>query len=461
MQNLWKRLTQRTPKDTREIVPVEYKKHFHHLYGDMAWYGLLAGSTIAFLSVYAARIGASALQIGLLTAGPALVNLVFTLPTGAWLRKRPIGAAVFRSAVAFRFLYLIYALLPLLLAPVAQIQVLVWVTLILTIPGIGLAIGFNALFAITVPPEWRGYVAGRRNALISVVYVVTSLLSGFVLNNTSLEVGYTIIFGLGFVGATMSTYHLSRLPRDPRPARRRTAAYQRGTGGCSTARRHPRWPRHWRSGQHSLAGAFTRGRNLLRFEVLRGGYGVVLLALFTFHTAQYMPAALFPLRWVDQLHFSDGEIALGTAVFHSSVLLGSLRFGWLTRKYGSHKLLVAGTGLLSTYPLFTAFMPNLFFYLLTSLIGGLAWALAGGALANYLLEKVPPSDRPAHLAWYNLALNGAILLGALLGPLLAGWFTIQIALVLAFALRLAGSFFIWIADGATRKGNPDLLGTGT
>ncbi len=458
MPNLWKRLTERTPTDTREIVPVEYQKHFHHLFGDMAWYGLVAGSTIAFLSVYAARLGASALQIGLLTAGPALVNLVFTLPTGAWLRNRPIGVAVFRSAVAFRFLYLIYALLPLLLAPVVQIEVLVWATLIFTIPGVALAIGFNALFAITVPPEWRGYVAGRRNALISVVYVVTSLLSGFVLNNTSLEVGYTIIFGLGFVGATMSSYHLSRL-RDIRELPGEEPQRIREMLGDAAR------PGGIRGGQGigdrtsvALRG-FTRGKNLLRVEVLRGGYGVVLLALFTFHTAQYMPAALFPLRWVDQLHFNDGQIALGTAVFHSSVLLGSLRFGWLTRKYGSHKLLVAGTGLLSTYPLFTAFMPNLFFYLATSFIGGLAWALAGGALANYLLEKVPPSDRPAHLAWYNLALNGAILLGALLGPLFAGLFSIQLALVLAFALRLTGSVFIWFADRATRRPIAEVEGT--
>ena len=77
----------------------------------------------------------------------------------------------------FRILYLIYALLPMLLAPAVQIEVLIWATLLLTIPGVALAIGFNALFAIAVPIEWRGYVAGRRNALLSVVYIVASLLA--------------------------------------------------------------------------------------------------------------------------------------------------------------------------------------------------------------------------------------------------------------------------------------------
>ena len=179
MQRLFRRLPFVTPGSTAQVAPPELQRRFHHLYGDIAWYGLLAGTTIAFLGVYAARLGATALQIGLLTAGPALVNLVFTLPIGRWLQVRPIGRSVFGSAVAFRLLYLVYALLPLTLPPDAQLQALIWATFLFTIPGVALAIGFNALFAQAVPPEWRGVVAGRRNALLSVTYIVASLLSGY------------------------------------------------------------------------------------------------------------------------------------------------------------------------------------------------------------------------------------------------------------------------------------------
>lgn len=426
-------------------MPEDLRRHARHLYGDMAWYGLLSGSTLAFLTVYAARLGASAFQIGLLTAGPAAVNLVFTLPVGRWLQQRPIGQSVFWTAVAGRGLYFLYALLPLLLAPALQIDVMIWATLLFTIPAVAVAIGFNALFAAAVPIEWRGYVVGRRNALLAVVYVVTSLASGYILSNTPLAVGYTIIFALGALGVLMSTYHLYGL-RDVRerpadePQRIRQIIGDRATlGGV-------------RGGQGVgdrmgiALRAFTRGRNLLRVEVLRGGFGGVILALFVFHAAQFMPAALFPLRWVDQLHFSDQQISIGTAVFHSCVLLGSLQFDRLARRFGNHKLTVAGTALLSTYPLFVALMPNLFYYVVTSIIGGFAWSLVAGALGNYLLEKVPADDRPAYLAWYNLALNAAILLGALFGPLMAERFNLQTALVMAFALRLLGSALIWLAE---------------
>jgi len=445
MQRLLRRIPWLNPSNTGQIVPPELQPRFHHLYWDIAWFGLVAGTTLAFLNVYAARLGATAFQIGMLTAGPALVNLIFTLPAGRWLQARPIGRSVFGAALATRGIYLVYALLPLLLPPAAQVEVLIWATLLFTIPGVALVIGFNALFAAAVPLEWRGYVAGRRNAMLAVVYIVTSLVAGWILQNTPLQVGYTLVFGIGFVGAAMSTYHLSGLrsvterPGDE-PSRIRqiigdTAQPGGVRGGQGVGQRVNIAPR-----------VFARGRNLLRPDVIHGHYGWVIFALFSFHLAQFMPVALFPLRWVDQLGFTDMEIAIGTAVFHASVLVSSLQLDRLTRRYGNHLATAVGVALLSTYPLFTAYMPNLFFYAVTSMIGGLAWGLVGGALPNYLLEKVPADDRPAYLAWYNLALNAAIFLGALLGPLVANWFNLQIALVLAFVFRFGSALFIWFVE---------------
>ena len=95
-------------------MPPEHGEHFRHLYWDVVWFGITAGTTIAFLAVYATRLGATAFQIGMITAGPALVNLIFTLPVGQWLQQRPIGKAVFGAAIASRAVFLLYALLPLL-----------------------------------------------------------------------------------------------------------------------------------------------------------------------------------------------------------------------------------------------------------------------------------------------------------------------------------------------------------
>ena len=70
-------------------VPELYRANFLHLYLDIGWYGVLSGSAINFLNIYATRIGATGLQIGLLGAMPAAVNLVLAIPAGRWLQTQP------------------------------------------------------------------------------------------------------------------------------------------------------------------------------------------------------------------------------------------------------------------------------------------------------------------------------------------------------------------------------------
>ena len=426
---------------TEYRIPAEFRDVFYHLYMDIAWAGILAGSSQAFLSVYAARLGASALEIGLLNAGPAAVGLLITMPVGHWLHNRSVGRAIFWAAALSRINFLWWVLLPVLLPPQRQIHTLIFLVLVMTIPATVLAVGFNALYAAAVPPEWRGHVVGNRNAILAIVYIVTSLLSGYILSNTPLTTGYQIIFALGFVGACMSTLHLWRLrtintEAGPGPARIRTSLGDYARPGDMRA-----------TGLNLRTNiglrAVMRGTDLLRLEVLRGSYGKVVAALFVFHFAQFLPIPIFPLYWVNHLHFTDGDIGMGTAAFYLAVLLGSLQFARFAKRFGNHFLATVGAILLSVYPLLTAFTPNLTVYLITSVIGGFAWSLVGGALGNYLLEKVPETDRPAYLAWYNLALNAAILFGSLSGSLLASQIGLSFALFVAFGLRALAGYAIW------------------
>ncbi|MCB0184517.1 MAG: MFS transporter, partial [Caldilineaceae bacterium] len=364
------------------VVPEELRPIFFHLYWDIAWFGILSGSSISFLSVYAARLGASAFQIGLLTAGPAVIGLAFTLPAGRWLQARPVGGAVFWSALLARLGYLFFALLPFLLTPTAQIMALVALVLFMTLPGTILAIGFNALYASAVPLEWRGHVVGIRNALLAFIYVVTSLLCGWLLNNLDFTTGYTLIFALGFIGAAMSTFHLWFLRHITGETVPGPPQIREVIGDLA------------RPGDIRILGitlrtniglrAFTRGVETLQLRVLRGSYGRLIVAFLIFHIALYIPIPLFPIYWVERLHFTDGDISLGTAAFHCAVLLGSLFVGKVTTLWGNRHVTAVGALLLSLYPLLTGYMTGLGMYILVSIIGGLAWSLVGAAIGNYL-----------------------------------------------------------------------------
>jgi MFS family permease len=420
-------------------TPAEYRQNFFHLYLDMAWFGVLSGSSMAFLAIYAVRLGASGYQIGLLGAMPAVMNLVFAIPAGQWLQHRPISKAVFWTSVLYRLGYMLWIPLPWLLNEQGQIWALILVALLMGIPGTALAVGFNALFAEAVPPKWRAQVAGLRNVLFALVYVATSLGCGAILNNIRFPEGYQIVFGIGFLGAAMSSFHLLHLrplikPTSPPP----------GTSTGDLAR--PGFLRLLGDNLRPGVGLrfLTRGRrrNLLRTDIWTTPFRRTLLVLLGFHLAQYLAIPIFPLYFVHELHLNDQQIGIGTAVFYLTMLIGSTQLTGLTRRFDHQGVTAIGVMGLSLYPLLLSGAHYFGQYLVISAVGGIAWSLVGGALANYLLANVPPEDRPPYLAWYNIVLNVAILFGSLSGPLFANWLGLSAALVLFGLLRFLSGLSI-------------------
>jgi MFS family permease len=406
--------------------------NFYHLYWDVAWFGLLFGSTLSFLPVFATRLGAAGWQVGLLTAGPALVNILFTLPAGRWLEGRPLGRAVTIAAFGQRLGYLVLILLPLVLPAPIQIWSVLGLTFIMAIPGTGLAVGFNALLAAAVPPEQRGRVVGWRNALLAATTVLSFGFSGWLLDRLSFELGYAVVFALGGLGAAMSTYHLYRIQIEIVPAFKGQPLQDRAGPGRLTGF----------SG--GLPIRLTVGlRILLRWQPrpkmipprLSRRYRGGMVAFFLFHFSQMLPAALFPLFWVREVQLSDGLIGWINALFYLTMLLVSPLLAVLTRRFGNHRLTTGGAFLLALYPLFTALSIDARLLIVANLVGGSVWAILTGSLTNRLLELIPDHDRPAHLAVYNLFLNVATLSGTMLGPVLANIFGLREALLVVVILR--------------------------
>jgi hypothetical protein len=184
------------------------------------------------------------------------------------------------------------------------------------------------------------------------------------------------------------------------------------------------------------------GASALRADVLRGPYGRLMALLFALFLVLYLSVPLFPIFWVDELHLTDGEIGLGTAEFYVSVFLGSTQLARLVRRLGNHRVTSIGALLISTYPAILSVSHGLGLFLVASASGGLGSALFNGALLNYLLERIPGDQRPAYLAWWNLSLNAALLIGSLLGPLAAGVVSVRIALAVFAGLRLVAALAI-------------------
>ncbi len=391
---------------TTAPVPPEYRQVFLHFYLDIAWFGIVSGTTIAFLAVFATRQGASPAQIGLLSALPALVNLLFALPAGNWLSRRSMGKAVFWASVFSRAFYIVFVPLPVLLMPAAQVWVILLVTLLMTIPGTALVVGFNSLFGEAIPVGWRGHVAGIRNAILSVVATIFTLISGQILAHVAFPTGYQIVFALGVVGAAMSSYHLYIL-----------ASIVRQAGNLQT--QPPTSARLITSRKlaDEISTLYQRSLKSLRLDVMAGPFLRIMGLLFFWHLIQFMTIPAVTPFIVNELRITDQMISLATSLFNMTMFIGSLQLSRATVRFGNKNLTAFGIMLLSMFPFLTAF--GIFPYILGNIIGGVGWALAGGALYNYILDNVPAHDRPAYLAWYSLVSNAAILIGALSGPTIA------------------------------------------
>jgi hypothetical protein len=399
-------------------VPEKYRNIFLHLFLDIFWFGILSGSAINFLNVYVTRLGATTLQIGLLTATTAIVNLLFAIPAAHWLETRSIGKAVFWTSVFYRIGFLLWVPLPWLFDAPTQTWAIIALTLFMAIPLTALGVGFNVLFATAVPTQYRAYVAGTRNVLLSVTFMFTSLGCGILLNRIPYPLNYQIVFFIGAIGGGMSSFHLHKVrtfsdqPEQENPL--------------------PVAPTTETQNEFPLKSWFAS----LRLDIWKTPFKITLLLLLGFHLAQYLAIPLFPIYTVRYLKLTDQNIGTGTALFYLAVLIFSTQLNQMVRRLG-HKN-VTGWGILgmSIYPIGLALSTQVWQYYLVSILGGVVWALVAGAQANYLLEKVPENDRPSHLAWYTVVLNLAVLTGSLAGPMFSNSIGLVSALILAGVLRL-------------------------
>jgi len=414
-------------------IPAEYRRNFIHLYFDIGWYGLLAGSAINFLNIYATRLGASGLQIGLLGAMGAAINLVLAIPAGRWIEKRPIDRAVFWTAVAYRVGYLFWIFLPWIFGADSQAEIwaLILINFLMGIPLTAVGLGFNALFAAAVPSDWRAHVAGIRNVLLSLTFILTSLVSGYLLDHLPFPQGYQVIFLIGVFGGAMSSLHLYFVRPLPQARATPEPPAHEPVPPTETNSAPPKAP-----APTVARKAFTAG---LRLDILKTPFRTVLLVMFAFHLAQFLAIPVFPLYFVRSLRLTDEQIGLGTAIFYLTVLLGSTQLNRLVQRLGHKNITGIGVIGMAIYPTLLGLSSAVWHFYGLSALGGLAWALVGGAQANYLLENIPENDRPAHLAWYTIIINACTLIGSLAGPSFADLVGLSAALILFGALRgLAG-----------------------
>jgi len=408
--------------------PPEHRSNFIHLYLDIFWFGVLNGSIIIFLAVYISRLGATPFQTGLLTAAPALGNILFSIPAGQFGQNKPLHLVTRWAWLANRIFYALLIPLPVMLPAQTQIWVIIAIVLVMTIPGALAAVIGNAFFAETVPLEWRAQVVGLRNALLALATMITSLAVGQILKRLPFESGYQVVFTIGFIGSLASCFHLFLI----RPGQQPLINHQANT---------PTGMVQSQSISDSVK-ELTRQRSKLRLEIVTGSFRKVLLATFAVQIAVFIPNPIFPLYQVNVLRMSDQTISLGSSLFWIVYFVSSTQASYLSRRVGFRKMAGIGMAMTSFSTLLFILSFRNWIYAVTQLFGGIAWPMFGIGMINYVYESVPPDDRPAYMVWYNLAVNGATLLSGLIAPQIANQVGLTGGMLLAVVFRLLAGLVV-------------------
>ncbi|MBE3039286.1 MAG: MFS transporter [Chloroflexi bacterium] len=399
-------------------IPYAFRANFFHLVMDIAWWGVFNGSAVIFLPIFATRLGASAFQIGILTAIPAAMNILLAFPAGLASQRYPLLRANLVVAVLNRLLFIPFILLPFFLQSDALVLAILLNMVLMNIPGACTGILGPAFLGECVPPNLRAQTVGIRFAALAAVTMLTSLLCGQILNRMPFPLSYQVVFFIGFLGASLSVIHLARI--------RSYASLNLPGKELELAA--------------PLPAASGQGR--LWLGILKGPFGRLLGILFFSQFSLNLAASLAPLYLVRSLALSDGVISLGSAIFWVLFFFSSILSGRLSGRLSLKSVTSLGIILVALSTILFAYSFQLWIYVICQVVSGLGWGLLTSGQFNYVLARTPAAGRTSYLTWYNLAMNLALLAGALLGPLMAGRTGLLEALLVVAALRFIAGLAI-------------------
>jgi MFS family permease len=405
------------------------ERNIRYLYLEILFASVLGG-IITFNSAFAIRLGASKDLNAWLSAAPALIAAIASIPSARFLARRTNRRLwLWGSLLAVRGGYIVVAFMPLLFPVNTALWLVIWI-IALNLPAILFGNGFTVLLGELVPERRRAFVFSRRSIIYSIGLVLVSALAGAWLDNVGFPGNYQWMYIFGFVVVLGSHYYLHRLTFNDAavagPSRARQAAPETSI---------------------TVTPAMTR----------------MLINTAVYQFGLTLPAALFNILYIESLHVTDGWLGLNSAAANAGVIVGFIvwervlrrhNFGWVQRRASlltwifpvvlalAQALALAptpqnGTDLLNWVVLVLA--PHaLTLIMLANFVVNVMHSGAELANSNVLLKLARPEHRVTFISWYNTVVNAAIFVGPLLGAWLAGQIGIPGVLLLSGVFRLLG-----------------------
>ena len=371
--------------------------------------------------------------VGSLTGSAVLVGLVLMLAEGAWRlpqllvanwlssksRKKPYltwAAALTRPA------YLVLAIVLVAGAGMAPVTALTLFFVLHFVMYAALSIDSLVwwdVFAKAIPLERRGRILGASTALQGLLAVGAGSIITWVLGSTSLGFprNYAVLFALSGVFLLVSLLCWVRVhePVESVPAQRPS----------------------WHAFGKQVRSVMTGDRLFRRFLLVRLLAGFDGLAL-----------GFYILFAMDGLGLQPSMIGVLAAVQTSGGILGGVLFGWISERFGNHRLIQLATLVGLSAPVgalvlsilmpegFAAYMVAWVFFA----IGMFATALFVG-FNSLAVELAPAGKRGIYIGIFNLA-SGLVIVW----PGIGGWLLDRTSFMILFAATSALTLIAHVAS---------------
>ena len=369
----------------------------------------LASAANPFLPVFLTRLGATPLQIGMLTTMPAITGLLLSIPLGQFLQGRKNIVPWFSLARLMVLSgYALTGIITFFLPETASVLGILGIWALATIPQTILNITFSVVMSNIAGPAGRYELMAHRWSILGFTNSITALLVGQFLDRLPFPVNYQIMFIALSVGGLISYWFSSQLKL---PQNTKVDAFQGGR-------------------------LKERASEYLHLILNEKPFISFVLKRFVFLTGTSLVLPLFPLYFVRVLEASDSWIAAINTAQNGIVIIGYFYWTGQLRRIGSLKVLIITTFGTALYPILTGVTGAVWVLPFYAAMAGIFNAGLNLVLFDELMKRVPVE----YSATFVAAAQSFQYLSSIAAPLFGTWLATQVGF--GPALIFGGAFSI-------------------
>jgi hypothetical protein len=392
---------------------------------DSVFIGIVTASG-TFLPVFLLRLGASANDVGLLTALPALTAFVLAIPFGRWLQgRRNIVPWYSRMRLIAWSSYAAMAAVAAILPRDQAIPVMLAVWGLASLPSTAGLVAFPIVMDGAAGRDGRFDLLGRRWAIAGTSTAIAVALSGQFLNAVPFPANFELLFALISLAGFGSFLQSSRIViPDQVPA-------------ASVARTPVRLR------VAALVSLVLANRSFVRFE---------LRSLF--YTASIgLSFPILPLFYVHEVKAPDAWIGIIGAATSAGGVVGYVAARQLARRRGAAMTMLPSMLAMAAAPAVLSAIDWLPAVAAFGFVFGVAGAGVQLAMFDQLMRRVPLEHGVTFTSVDQSVQNIALVLAPNVGGLIAAAFGARVALlVVALVGAIAFFLFAWSSRPAVVRG---------